>query len=218
MPSVLRLTQVECPHFYLVEGDRCYYYGEYTSHGGFGASDTNNWINNLKKKPTASQQQLYYKDQAVTYWANILRQLVPPQNTHDITFVTIPGSKPVDHPDYDPRMDLVLRRWAGGDPLIDIRRLLVQTEERKAQHEDDVRRTPEQLLETLAIDHTQLTTAPRPNIVIVDDVITRGASYKAAHTLLEGIDGVQTIVGLFLAKNIHQPPPPVVFGPNVFNI
>lgn len=53
-------------HTYLVTGDRCWHYGEYTSEGGYKASDTNQKILNLKKKPTVSEAQLYYKNQAIT--------------------------------------------------------------------------------------------------------------------------------------------------------
>lgn len=219
MPSVARLTQIECPFQRLTANDKCYYYGEYTSGGGYRYGDTNQWIHNLKKKPTSPPQQLKWKAQAIDYWADKLRELMPPDKMPDtMTFVTIPGSKPLGHPDFDPRMDRVLRRWANGVPTIDIRQLLVQDGERPAQHEDSTRRSPDELRATMRVDRAQLATPLRPHVIIVDDVLTLGASFKAAQGIIAGLPGVQTIQGLFLARTVWAQVPPVEFGPNVFDV
>ncbi|MCW0388794.1 hypothetical protein NB722_003333 [Xanthomonas sacchari] len=58
----MRLQIIEPKNYtYLEVCDECYHYGEYTSEGGYQASDTNQKILNLKKKPTVSEGQLYYK-------------------------------------------------------------------------------------------------------------------------------------------------------------
>ena len=187
---------------YLVTGDQCWHYGEYTSEGGYKASDTNQKIWNLKKKPTVSEGQLYYKNQAIDYWAAVLAGVISlPQTIGSHTFVPMPGSKPIGHADYDDRMLKVLRRMANGTPNVDIRPLLVQTMERDAQHHGH-RLTPDELCGTLTID-PQLLDRPLANtVVVVDDVITMGASFAAAKRLLIRLPNVSGVVGIFLAKTV----------------
>lgn len=207
MPSTYRVTRIECPYEWLIQGDNCFHFGEYTSHGGYQASDTNRWIKNLKKKPTASQNELYYKGQAIGYWASVLAQLLPPaQAAGDVTFVPIPGSKPRGHADYDPRLELVLRRWVLGVDGVDIRSVLVQDAERPGQHEDGLRLTPDQIRAMWSLDGQLLASPLRSAIVVFDDVLTRGASFKAAEAMLSGLPGVQSVTGIFLARTVWPNP------------
>ncbi|WP_432592820.1 hypothetical protein [Stenotrophomonas maltophilia] len=203
----MRLLILE-PRYYthLATGDQCWHYGEYTSEGGYQASDTNQKILNLKKKPTVSEGQLFYKNQAIEYWGQTLARVITPSRTIGThTFVPMPGSKPVGHPDYDDRMLRVLRRMAQGVQNVDIRPLLVQTAERDAQHHGH-RLTPDELCETLAVDDRLLNPPLAPTLVVVDDVITMGASFAAAKRLLIGLPNVSAVMGIFLAKTVRPPP------------
>jgi len=193
-------------HTHLATGDRCWHYGEYTSEGGYKASDTNQKILNLKKKPNVSQNQLYYKNQAIEYWGGTLARVISLQQTVGVhTFVPMPGSKPVGHPEYDDRMLRVLRRMAAGVPGVDIRPLLVQTVEREAQHHGH-RLTPDELRQTLAVDYNLLNPPLARSVVVVDDVITMGASFSAAKQMLIGLPNVSEVVGIFLAKTVWPAP------------
>ncbi|MEQ6924961.1 hypothetical protein AAUI01_04980 [Pseudomonas mosselii] len=190
---------------FLSDDDKCYHYGEYTSGGGFGKSETNQQIHNLKKKPTCSDRELHYKRLAVEYWGRILAGCISVTAESPVTFVPMPCSKPSGHADYDDRMLRVLQYMARSKPPLDIRPLIMQTTLRQSQHEGGGRQLPHQLLQTLAIDQTQLLHPPRGTIVVVDDVITMGASFNAAKTLLLTIPGVQHVIGIFLAKTVWQP-------------
>ncbi|TDB26392.1 hypothetical protein ATCM_01145 [Stenotrophomonas sp. ATCM1_4] len=191
---------------YLEAGDSCWHYGEYTSDGGYQASDTNQKILNLKKKPTVSEAQLYYKNQAIDYWGRTLAGVIDlPRTIGTSTFVPMPGSKPTGHADYDDRMLRVLRRMVLGCPEVDVRPLLIQTEEREAQHHGH-RLTPDELCETLAVDHGLLDRPLARNVVVVDDVITLGASFAAAKRMLADLPRVEHVRGVFLAKAVRPPP------------
>ncbi len=193
-------------HTHLATGDRCWHYGEYTSEGGYAASDTNQRILNLKKKPTVSDGQLFYKRQAIEYWGSTLARAINVRQTvGSHTFVPMPGSKPVGHAEYDDRMLKVLARMAAGVPNVDIRQLLIQTEARDAQHSGS-RLTPAEICETLAVDHNLIPPPVARTIVVVDDVITMGASFAAAKSLLVGLPNVAEVVGIFLAKTIRPAP------------
>lgn len=207
MSSVKRLTKIDVPFDFLSEGDACYHYGEYSSDGrGYKASETNRWISNLKKKPTAPPDQLYWKERAIVYWANILRELMPHDKCQNLTYVPMPGSKPIGHPDHDNRLQAVLERYALGAQGIDIRPVLRQKDARAAQHEDRARLTPQALAQGMEIDYSQLTKPLRPIVIVFDDVLTMGASFKAAQSLLQPLPHVQHVRGVFLARTVWPNP------------
>ena len=207
MSSVKRFSLIEVPMHWLENGDQCYHYGDYTAEGGWEAGDTNRWIKNLKKKPTAKQGELYYKNQAYTYWANLIRPLLPADKLTGVTFVPMPGSKPVGHPEYDPRMLRVLENYAQGDPRLDIRPVLRQTVERPGQHEGGGRLSPGEIAADLEIEQAQLAKGPlRAMVFLMDDVVTMGASFKAAQSKLLGIPNVRQVRGIFLARTVWKDP------------
>lgn len=190
---------------YLSDTDKCYHYGEYTSGGGFRKSETNRQILNLKKKPTCPDGELYYKRIAIDYWGRIIAGSLDLKADSPVTFVPMPCSKPFGHPEFDDRMLKVLQSMARNKPPIDIRPMLVQTALRQSQHEGGGRLTPAQLLQTMAIDPSQIFLPARATVIIVDDVITMGASFNAAKSLIQQVAGVQHVIGVFLAKTVWPP-------------
>ncbi|MEH6501702.1 hypothetical protein [Halopseudomonas aestusnigri] len=203
----MRLTKVEpADAWHLDDTDECMYFGEYTSGGGFGASRTNQQILNLKKKPTAPQAELNWKDRAVSYWASMFASgLNWEVCATQATFVPIPGSKPVGHPEYDDRLERILSQVRQGQPAMDVRCVLRQIGERRSQHEGE-RMSPDRLKAQLMVDQAQIQVPLRPTVIVFDDVITKGASFKAAKELLLPLPGVQQVLGLFLAKTVWANP------------
>lgn len=189
---------------YLADDDKCYHFGEYTSGGGFKKSATNQQILNLKKKPTSSAIELHYKQLAVEYWGRMMAAGLVINADTQVTFVPMPCSKPSGHPEHDDRMLKVLQFMARTKPPLDIRPILMQTALRQSQHEGS-RQSPDQLLRTLAIDPAQVVHPARATVIVVDDVITMGASYNAAKTLLQSVPGVSQVAGIFLAKTVWPP-------------
>lgn len=68
----------------------CFYIWEYTSGRDFGFSQVNNLINNLKKKPTASEAQLRYKTDAIAHCAAALWAILNPEWHNAATLVSAP--------------------------------------------------------------------------------------------------------------------------------
>ncbi|MCF7558930.1 hypothetical protein [Pseudomonas petrae] len=201
-----RYTKLDNDEYkWLVDDDLCYHYGEYTSGGGFQVSVTNQQIWNLKNKPTSSEAQLYYKGKAIEYWARMISETVDlDASAKDTTFVPMPCSKPNGHPEYDDRMLRILNSLRRRCPTLDVRQILVQTALRPSQHEGG-RLTPTDLKKTMAVDLTLLGEPLKPDIVVLDDVITLGASFNAAKSLLQDLPGVTGVVGIFLAKTVWPP-------------
>ena len=110
----------------------------------------------------------------------------------------VPPSKALTHPDYDDRMTRVLLRICQHPPL-DVRELIVQVESTTAAHETKDRPRPEQIEAGYNIDENL--TEPRPNgLMVVDDVLTTGAHFKAAQAILSRRFPKVPIVGLFIAR------------------
>jgi len=201
-----RLLNVDADNCHWLEAtDDCKYLGEYISHGTWRAGETNQQIQNLKKKPSSSsEQELHYKRRAIRYWANRLRVALNIEVcVNHVTFVPMPCSKPFGHPDYDARMVDVLRSI---DPRFDIRCVIQQTTARSSQHEGP-RLSPRQLSETMSLSDDEIQRMPiKRHTFVVDDVITLGASYKAAQQMLSGHAAFaqSRISGAFLAKTIWE--------------
>jgi hypothetical protein len=191
-------------HTRLLPEDTCYYLYEYTSGRDYTFSATNDLINNLKKKPTASAAQLNYKAGAIIRCANTLHTALNPAWLDTATIVPVPGSKAADHPDFDNRMERMARLIR---PNLDVRNLVIQAQSTAAAHEvgpGGERVTVQQLLELYSINETIAAPAPQA-IGILDDVLTAGTHFRAMKIKLgQRFPGVP-IIGLFIARRVFPP-------------
>ncbi|HHS8253796.1 TPA: hypothetical protein ACTTVN_002722 [Legionella anisa] len=75
---------------------------------------------------------------------------------------------------------------------------------RNAAHAPDNQGRPniQDHINNLTIDNALLTPAPKA-IVIFDDVLTTGASFKAAQQILRKVFPSIPIIGIFVARNIN---------------
>ncbi len=191
-------------HTRLTADDDCYYLFEYVSHKGPAFSRTNALIADLKIKPCdAAKDSENRKGQAIDRCAAALRSALEPSWVRGTTFVPIPSSKTPDHPDYDDRME---RICAGLGPAADVRPLLRQGYSLPAAHEAAKGERPsvDVLFRVLAVDEALLA-PPIRHIVLVDDVLTSGTHYRAAHQRLRVQFPDTPISGLFIARRKFAP-------------
>lgn len=200
-------------HRFLVESDDCSFLGEYTARAGYSHSETNDKIISLKMKPDAIRQKPFrgkFKSRAIAYWAERLSMAFPLADARLAVWVPVPGSCPRGHPDHDDRLIRVLRR-AYGTQLEIASGLLSQEGERIAAHDAIERPTPDQLVAQWVVD---ISGVP-PNatrFVVFDDVVSRGASFKAAQRIILERFPHATVIGLFLARTVHDDPPLPMFS------
>ena len=117
--------------------------------------------------------ELHYKSVAVNYWGDALARLITLEKTiGTCTFVSMPGSKPIGHPEHDDRIGKVLARMAMHRHGVDVGEILKQGSARAAQHAGGGRKSPTEICETLQIDYALMPPPLSPTIFIVDDVIT----------------------------------------------
>ena len=204
-----RLTQVDelirPDHSYLTPDDTCYFLGEYTARKGFSFSATNNLIINLKKSVSCrGQYQWRYKSTAIKQAAIAFHSAVNEEALNDATLVPIPPSKVKTDPLYDDRMTQVIREIRPSPPL-DVRELIIQRNTTEPAHSlvDGNRPRPEDILALYDIDQNLVKPHPRL-IALFDDVLTTGAHFKAAKSvLIRAFPGID-IVGLFIARRVPE--------------
>jgi hypothetical protein len=204
---LLRLTQVDAltlpDHSYLTADDACFFLGEYTARGSYQESKTNNLIYNFKipvdKRGT---NRWYYKDQAIQQSADAFRRAIKAEWFDAATLIPIPPSKAKTDPLYDDRLTRMLKAIRSQPPL-DIRELIVQEASTDPAHHSDNRPRPETLEPLYKIDQTL--TMPKPQVIaLFDDVLTTGAHFKAAQSLLnKAFPGVR-VIGLFIARRVPE--------------
>ena len=185
-------------HTYLRAEDDCSYLIEYTARRAFNYSEANSFINNLKKKPSVKgTYQWRHKLAAIRDAADTLSRELPKDWLKKSIFVPIPPSKAKKHPEYDDRMLQVLKKIEGAD----IRELVYQVRSMEATHVSSDRHSIEDLVANYRINEELANPEPK-HIVIVDDMMTAGAHYRAMLKILKKRFPNATFCGVFLARRI----------------
>jgi predicted amidophosphoribosyltransferase len=203
----LRLTKIDDlarpDHFYLTAADDCYCLGEYTARKGFAFSATNRLILNFKKTmDRRGRSEWVWKDRALQQAAAAFRAALNSDYLDVATLVPVPPSKARTDPLYDDRMTRMLRAIRPQPPL-DVREIILQTHSSDPVHDQAVRPRPDEIVARYQIDPNLLPPPPRA-IAICDDVLTTGAHYRAAHTVLQqAFPGVR-LIGLFIARRVPE--------------
>ena len=188
-------------HPYLTEDDACYFIGEYTTGGGWGHSATNSLIFNLKKGMERRQERdWHWKAAAIQQAAAAFRKALGQRMLDCWTFVPIPPSKVRGDALYDDRLTQMLRAIRP-DSRLDIRELIVQRVSTDPVHESDERPLPSQIQSLYEIDEALTEPAPAA-IAIVDDMLTAGAHFRAAMSVLSERFSTVKIRGLFIARRV----------------
>ena len=194
-------------HYYLDEGDECFYIGEYTARRGYAFSETNNLIHNLKKSPERrGTSEWRWKEHAIRGAGNLLKAVLTHESNIEwlkrSTLVPIPPSKIQADPLYDDRMLRVLEELGKGLDL-DIRELIRQRESTAAAHERDDRPSPSEIAQNYDIDKELAEPTPR-QIAVFDDLLTTGSHFKAMKMVLEGRFPDVPVAGIFIARRVPE--------------
>jgi hypothetical protein len=188
-------------HCYLTSNDNCYFFGEYTARKGYGYSETNGLIHNLKKKPDRrGKPEWQHKLNAIARVATLFKTSIKPDFLTSVTFVPMPPSKTPDHPDFDDRMHDILKSLGNN---LDIRNILKIKHSVEASHLSAQRPTIDDLYDLMHLDDSLKEPAPS-NIIVCDDVLTTGAHFIAAKRHLSRAFPNTTISGFFIARRVPE--------------
>ena len=203
-----RLTKIDelmlADHVYLSEDDECYFIGEYTARAGYDYSPTNNLVSNFKKEmDRRCLPEWTYKEQAIRQTAKAFTIALEPmgqEGLSKVTFVPIPPSKSKKDPLYDDRLTRMLNLIRPHSKL-DIREIVVQKYSTQAAHSSDDRPGPDDI--EAMYETVEGLTKPEPNVVvIVDDVLTTGAHFRATKSVLSSRFPGTKVIGLFIARRV----------------
>lgn len=184
-------------HYYLDEDDECYYLFEYTARRGFNHSDGNNLIINLKKKmSTRGTSQWRYKLGAIDRIARELEDNVHLDIFEDATIVPMPPSKTVKNQEYDDRMVQIAEKAFAG--IAEVRELVKCRRDMEAAHESQCRPSIEEIKENLVWGDSNPVESDK--IIVLDDVLTAGAHFKAVKEFLLEEFPDKEVIGVFAAR------------------
>jgi predicted amidophosphoribosyltransferase len=203
-PSIpLRVVdaQMRQTHVRLASDDECYFLREYVRACGYAASETNSLILNLKKSPQRrGLHEWRYKEEAIQQAGQELRAAINPDWLKGAVLVPIPPSKAREHPEYDDRMARITSIVAQGTGASSVD-LLQQLDSTEPLHLSDRPRDPESIVANLVVDDGLLQTSPA-RIGVFDDLLTTGAHFRAARSVLGRRFPSVQIIGFFIARRI----------------
>ena len=186
-------------HSYLREEDQCYFFGEYVSGRGYQYSPTNSLILNLKKPlDRRGLPEWHYKESAIRCVSEAFRNAFRPDALDQLTFVPIPPSKAKEDPLYDDRLTRMLHQIRSTPPL-DVRELIVQMASTVAAHDSENRPGPDKVRAGYNLDRDLLRPSPTL-LLVVDDILTTGAHFRAAKNVLGAVFPETPIIGAFVAR------------------
>ncbi len=194
---------VRADHMHLQPGDECFCFCEFKAGDQWYGPVSQQYIYNLKKPMTQKGLRDWkYKGQAIDACAEVLgRDMGKLMQQPGAVFVPVPPSKTKGHAEYDDRMLQVLRKASAKEKLnADIRELVCQRKDMQASHLGGSRNIRE-LIQNYEIN--QSCTEPPPKIaIIVDDLVTTGAHFKAMQSVLIAEFGQIKTLGLFMGRCI----------------
>lgn len=178
----------------------CYYARDYVSNGGYAASEANNLISNLKK-PVSKRgtNEWHYKTKAIHKFACELGSWLGSDPANQFCIAAIPGSKRKDHPEHDPRLTMVLSSLRAMYPNAIVEEPIERNVSMEAAHTSEVRPTIDEVYDSLSWSGFQTTSEA---IILLDDVITTGTSFKACQRLIAQNCPGCTVYGVFWARTI----------------
>ena len=203
----IRLSKVDetniGDHSRLLNDDICLFLWEYTAGGGFSSGKANDLISNLKKKPSerTTKGGWHYKARAIDEAAAALSQSLNPEWLKVATLVPAPPSKATDHPDYDDRIEQVVRKIRMPPGVTaDIRPMVRNRASRASAHESEHRPTIEDLVENMELDEAMAASSPVKSLGVFDDMLTTGTTFRAMATVLGNRYPGVKITGIFIAR------------------
>lgn len=187
-------------HTHLTVHDHCYFLGEYTARRGFAYSATNDLIFNFKKPmDRQGENEWKYKERAIESAADPFGAALSDVDVSLFVFVPMPPSRPKGDPLYDDRLVKMLRLVV---PDLKCHELIQRTTAVPPVHESSAPRDPKAIEHTFQIGNPGMIASEK--IAVVDNMLTTGAHFQAAKTILRSRFPQKQIAGLFLARRVPE--------------
>jgi len=186
--------------FHVTSQDEIFYAREYISEGGYEASEANSLIINFKKDISRKgKPEWYYKEQAIRKFALELGRAV----MENAVLAAIPSSIWELDPKYDSRMDDMLAQAKGFKPSLILEKPFVANQTTTPSHHGGTR-NPQEIYDNLV---WRGFSQPTNLVLLVDDVLTSGAHFRACKRLIQEHHPNVRVVGVFWAKTVWPDAP-----------
>jgi hypothetical protein len=193
------IDALEHPPLHLVAEDRCCFLREYTAGGGFRASTGNDDILNFKKNPNLrGTSQWPHKERAARKFAEELAVLF---GDATLQACVLPSSKTVDDPEFDPRFDMMLGHLLTRCPHVEMVNPLRKRKNTRPLHGGG-RRSIASIYDSL--EWVGFAGEAPESMVVIDDMITSGTTFKACQKLLSEHCPRMQILGIFWTRCLWQ--------------
>jgi predicted amidophosphoribosyltransferase len=179
---------------FLNQNDNIYYLLEYTTRRNYSYSPVNSFISNIKKKPASNEKELFYKYESMNEIANYISQF----ETSEYVWVPMPSSKAKNDENYDPRALRILElanKCNDNFSFCDVFEAHKSRDSFRIKNERD----PNILKKNWKIVNEL---KDPKKIVIFDDVLTEGTTFRAASDLLSSMYPKAQIIGFFIALSV----------------
>ena len=201
----LESWEIEKNRYALDGNDRCYYYMTYDPWSDLLVNEQKKIVKNLKIKPNeliGNPLRKKYKDQSIQTVSNwIIETINEYQELKNYLWIPASPSKSRDDQNYDDRLVKILELVKAAIPdfaYFDALYAKNSLEESRRSNERDIQKK----LENLGIDKNFINYLKTNKIVIFDDVLTTGSTFKATQNKIHEIDNTLKIIGVFLAKSL----------------
>jgi len=184
-------------HFnrHLVLQDECYYFLEYTP-GGYSISKSNSMIINFKKelKHRSDEKVWGFRNKEIKNFAQMIHDRL---KGFCCTIIPCATSKPRKDHDFNDRLDALAKELKKLSNNYDIQFCLDTISPQKSSHTGGTR-NPDEIKEFTS--WIKPTKEPQEYIILIDDVFTTGAHFRAYKDMVLLHYPEHKVIGIFLAR------------------
>ena len=201
MGRLIKIDEYYLPqHKHLIDSDECYFLLNYPPFHSHGRTPANVLIMDFKIDMDRLNSQFWKekKANAINLVSQMIQQSLIEIWTPESILIPLPPSKKKGHPLYDERIMAVLRNFSSAQKKCDLREIISIKENLEATHKSS-KKSPDEILSNLIIDK-KLCVNKSNSIILVDDVVSSGAHFKACQKGLSLEFPNANIKGVFIGR------------------
>lgn len=196
------LDGIQNQPYYIDDEDleNCFFAVEYISKGGYSASEANNLVSNFKKPmDRKGKEEWKFKLKAIDDFGHMISNILTDE---EYVISDMGTSKSESDPEYDPRLIQTIRKLKKIKPNVIYDPLFSIKKGMPSSSRGNNRLRPDDILKHLTWEGFSDNNDDLGEVVIIDDVITTGAHFKACKSLINRYYPDMVVYGIFLAKTV----------------